>query len=109
MTGNQYCTKNQFANLVQRGAREHEGLLTGPTPSHVAVYRQWMNSNSPQDSMEAVVGFLPDFSPTYSFAAHVDGEFDQNVAGPASRDPKQGHHPPGIVSYPNVPCQPRLF
>lgn len=112
VTGQPFCTKNQFTSAIQTAARQHEGLVSGPTPSHVAVYRRWFNNNTPQDSMEAVIGFLSDFSADYPFGAFVDAEFDEHVASAARHDPDQNHPnetPPGLVSYPTVPCRPRLY
>jgi hypothetical protein len=112
LTHDPFCTKRQFNTVIQRGARQHEGLIPGPTPSHVSVYRQWFSHNRPQDSLEPVNGYLRDFSVDYPFDAYVEAEFDQHVSSAAASDPNQHHPnetPPGPVAFPTVPCRPRLF
>lgn len=112
VTGQPFCRPSQFSSDVEQGARQHEGLIAGPSPSHVSVYRQWYRNNTPQTHMEAVAGFLDDFSVDYPFQAKVEVDFDTYVSRPAKDDPNQMHttdSPPGLVPFPSVPCMPRLY
>jgi hypothetical protein len=110
VTGDPFCSKSQMP-LIERGAREHEGIINGAIVSHMDVYRTWFSSHAPQDSMESVVGFHSDFHASWGFKDLVEVEWSQNVADPAYSDPDQRHTtdvPPGLVQLPTVPCRPRF-
>lgn len=109
VTGDPFCRKSQMA-AVERGAREHEGLISSPSTSHLEVFQRWFRNNAPQDSLENVTVFVPALP--YSLNDFVDAEYSKMVATPAVNDPNQHHTsdvPPGLVPFPTVPCRPRLY
>jgi hypothetical protein len=106
VTGNPFCAKLQVP-AVERGAREHEGLVPSALTSHVEVFQRWFRANTPQNSMEAVTGRDEEFSATWSFSEKLMQEYNDEVAQPAYQDPNQKHttdNPPGLVAFPAVPC-----
>ncbi|HEY0025707.1 MAG TPA: hypothetical protein VGB24_22660 [Longimicrobium sp.] len=109
-TGDPFCARWQVA-AVERGAREHEGLVPSALTSHVEVYQQWFRTNAPQDFMEAVTGRDEEFTSDWTFSDKLTHEYILKVADPAFQDPDQKHttdNPPGLVAFPVVPCRLRF-
>jgi hypothetical protein len=109
VTGDPFCRKSQMA-AVERGAREHEGLVSSASTSHLDVFQLWFRNNAPQDSLEKVTVFVPALS--YHVNDFIDAEYSEMVATPTFDDPNQRHTsnvPPGLVPFPTVPCRPRLY
>lgn len=106
VTMNPFCARSQVS-AVERGAREHEGLIASALTSHVEVYQRWFRTNAPQDVMESVTGKDDDFGSTWTFSDMLTQVYIARVAEPAYNDPNQKHttdNPPGLVAFPAVPC-----
>jgi hypothetical protein len=109
VTGDPFCRRSQMA-AVERAAREHEGLISSPSTSHLEMFQRWFRNNAPQELLEKVTVFVPALS--YSLNDFVDAEYWNMVATPAVNDPNQRHTsnvPPGLVPFPTVPCRPRPY
>jgi hypothetical protein len=99
VTGDPFCARWQVS-AIERGAREHEGLIPSALTSHVEVFQQWFRTNAPQNSMEAVTGRAEEFTSDWTFSDKLAQEYILKVADPAFQDPNQKHtadNPPGLV------------
>jgi hypothetical protein len=109
VTGNSVpaCTQADIASLEQV-TREHEGLLQGPSPSHVSGYSLFFQNNDPQVDVEWFTYHVNQTggNPMMDFArAH----FQTYVLTPLGLH-KGGEHiiDGGTVPFPTFHCYPRF-
>ncbi|HEX8394173.1 MAG TPA: hypothetical protein VF665_17655 [Longimicrobium sp.] len=97
-SGGKWCDVADMPT-VERLAREHEGLLTGPSPSHISVLQSFFagfaatsdaDSLSPQGKLENYHVYGPE-------TPDVLGFFDTEVRLRAKNDPRQAHYDPTTV------------
>jgi hypothetical protein len=101
-----YCSKWELPHVL-REARRHEGSIPSAQTSHADVFRRWVNTHAPQDSLDAAVVYVPDFGGSITPMDWAQAVFDEHVKGPMMRDPQQRHAnaiPPGSVDPAAFPC-----
>jgi hypothetical protein len=110
-----YCGPADMPGIEQ-SAREHEGMSTGPSQSHLSVMRAFfanfsatadVDSTSPQAKLER----FRDFGTATADSAFATA-FEADVRSPALTDPRQTHYDPqtsqpgnpGVVPFVLLTC-----
>jgi hypothetical protein len=108
-----FCAHNELPQVFQ-AALEHEGAVTGPIVSHVAIFQRWFANHPAQDSIEKAIVFVPELGGYDARQAILNREV-ATVESDARSDPDQGHTNvlppaiPGKVQPAQLPCQMRFF